>query len=294
MQIIDTHPHVASTDTARYPISPLGDKQSDWSHERSVTTQELIAAMDGAGVAKAALVHSSTTYGFNCDYVADAVAAYPDRFTGVFSINVLAGDAVNEMRRWYDKGLTGMRIYVKGTTVRDAWLSLDDERIFPVYSYAAERGITVAVNINAADGFDPLETIVRKFPGVRFFLDHTGRADFTGGAPFNVARPLLNLSRYPNLYLKVTSVSFLKGRGWEEPGPVLERLVAEFGANKLAWGSNYPASEGSLQELVALAMHATERLSETDREWLFSKTALQLYPALASTGDNKRNISDSL
>ena len=40
-----------------------------------MTLEELMAAMDEAGVDKAAIVHSSTTYGFNNDYVVDAVAA---------------------------------------------------------------------------------------------------------------------------------------------------------------------------------------------------------------------------
>ncbi|RUN76995.1 amidohydrolase [Sphingomonas sp. TF3] len=282
MNIVDTHPHVVSSDTARYPISPLGDKRSDWSHERSITTEELITAMDAAGIAKAALVHSSTTYGFVCDYAADAIAAYPDRLTGVFSVNVLADDAVEKMEHWYAKGLTGMRIYVKGTTVTTAWLALDDPRLLAVYECAASLGITVAVNVNAADGFAALEAALQHAPKVKFLLDHAGRADYSSGEPFPLAAPLLGLSRFPNLYLKVTSVNFLKGKGWSHPAPILERLVSEFGADRLAWGSNYPASPGGLMTLLDVAIRGCETLSAADREWIFSKTALSLYPALAS------------
>lgn len=283
VKIIDTHPHVVSPDTVRYPITPLGEKRSDWSHERSISTEELIAAMDEAGVGQAALVHSSTTYGFNCDYVADAVAAYPDRFTGVFSINVLADDAADKMREWNAKGLTGMRMYVKGTTVKTAWIALDDPRIFPCYECAAENDITVALNVAATEGFGQLETILGKFPNVRFFLDHAGRADYTSGPPFQSAAPLFKLSKYPNLYLKVTSVNFLsKGKGWEEHSvPIVQHLVSEFGANRLAWGSNYPASKGTLPELVAMAKACFSTLSKEDKEWLFYETACHLYPKLA-------------
>lgn len=282
VKIIDTHPHVVSPDIVRYPITPLGEKRSDWSHERSISTEELIAAMDEAGVDRAAIVHSSTTYGFNCDYVADTVAAHPDRFTGVFSINVLAADAADTMRAWKAKGLTGMRMYVKGTTVKAAWISLDNPKIFPCYECAAENDITIAVNVAAAEGFGALEAVLSRFPNVRFLLDHAGRADYTGGAPFDAAAPLLRLSRFPNLYLKITSVNFLSsGKGWEHPGPIIRKLASEFGADRLAWGSNYPASKGKLSEMVDMAKSAFGVLTAAEQAWVLQKTASHLYQRLS-------------
>src|SRR5215510_7455900 len=115
-KIVDIHPHIVSQDTVRYPVTPLGGKQSEWSKERSVTLEQLVDAMDEAGVDKAAIVHSSTTYGFNNDYVVDAVAAHPKRFTGVFSVNVTQPDAVERMRYWLSKGMTGMRIYARASS----------------------------------------------------------------------------------------------------------------------------------------------------------------------------------
>src|SRR3954471_10579421 len=92
-KIIDIHPHIISPDTKRYPLSPLGGEQSGWSQTRPVTFEQLVAAMDEARVDQAAIVHSSTTYGYDNSYVADAVALQPQRFTGVFSVDVLAPDA---------------------------------------------------------------------------------------------------------------------------------------------------------------------------------------------------------
>jgi len=93
MKYIDIHPHIIADDPKRYPQAPLGGHQSDWSRTRPVTTEQMIAAMDKAGVAKAAIVQASTCYGHDNSYVADAIAAHPGRFTGVFSVDVLAADA---------------------------------------------------------------------------------------------------------------------------------------------------------------------------------------------------------
>ena len=100
---IDIHPHIIADDPKRYPLAPLGGHQSDWSRTRPVTTEQMIAAMDEAGVDKSAMVQASTCYGHDNSYVADAVAAHPDRFTGVFSVDVLAPDAPEKMRHWREQ-----------------------------------------------------------------------------------------------------------------------------------------------------------------------------------------------
>ena len=53
-----------------------------------------------------------------------------------------------------------------------------------------------------------------------------------------------------------------------------------FGANRIAWGSNYPASPGSMSDIVEASKVALRALSDADRSWNFAKTAQQLYPAL--------------
>ena len=45
--------------------------------------------------------------------MADAIAAYPKRFSGVFSVDVLAADAVEKMKHWMSNGFSGMRLSAK-------------------------------------------------------------------------------------------------------------------------------------------------------------------------------------
>src|ERR1700726_1779454 len=116
MTVVDIHPHIVSPDTQRYPLAPLGGTQSTWSSERPTTYETLITAMDEAGVDKAAIVHSSTAYGYDNRYVADAVAAVPSRFTGVYSIDVMAPDAVKKFDSWLARGRAGMRLVTTGST----------------------------------------------------------------------------------------------------------------------------------------------------------------------------------
>ncbi len=279
--IIDIHPHIITTDTARYPNAPLGGKKSDWATARPTTTEQMIASMDKAGVAKSALVQASTCYGHDNSYVADAVAAHPDRFTGVFSVDVLAPDAPEKIRYWVGRKLTGMRLFTAGSTMPNQANWVDDPRSFPAWQCASELGIPVCMQMTAK-AIPQLIHLLERFPSVPVILDHLARPSVEDGPPYAAAASLFKLARYKNLYLKLTPPVFIEARrGKATTESFFGKLVSEFGASRMAWGSNFPASEGALAEILADAQAGLSMLSPQDREWIFSKTALTLYPVLA-------------
>jgi predicted TIM-barrel fold metal-dependent hydrolase len=246
-----------------------------------VSTEQMIAAMDKAGVQKSAIVQASTCYGHDNSYVADAVAAHPDRFTGVFSVDVLSADAPERMRYWLGRKLTGMRLFTIGSTMPDQASWLDDPKTYPAWECAAELGLSVCLQMSPK-ALPQLESILTRFPSVKVILDHLARPTMEDGPPYKAAESLFALARYKNLYLKVTPRSFVESRkGKATPETFFPHLVSEFGADRIAWGSNYPSSEGSLSELLALARESLACLPQADQEWIFAKTAQVLYPALA-------------
>jgi L-fuconolactonase len=123
--------------------------------------------------------------------------------------------------------------------------------------------------------------MLARFPKVRFIIDHLGRTEMADGPPYAAAAPLFVLARYPNVYLKVTHRNFEEARnGRSTPEAFFGRLVKAFGAERIAWGSNFPAARQTLPELVALGRDSLAFLPQQDRDWIFKKTALTLYPAL--------------
>jgi predicted TIM-barrel fold metal-dependent hydrolase len=278
--VIDIHPHIIAADTKRYPLAPLGGHQSDWSRTRPVTTEQMLVAMDEAGVAKAAIVQASTCYGHDNSYVADAVAAHPDRFTGVFSVDVLSPDAPERMRHWRAKKLAGMRLFTIGSTMTEQASWLDDPKTYPAWEAAGELGLSICLQMSAK-AFPQMIKMIERFPKVRVLLDHCGRPVLEDGPPYAAADSLFALARYPAVHLKLTQRNFTESRkGKATPETFFPKLVSAFGAARLAWGSNYPSSEGSLSELLALATSSLKGLSASDQDWIFAKTAQSLYPAL--------------
>jgi predicted TIM-barrel fold metal-dependent hydrolase len=280
-RVIDIHPHIISRDDAAYPRSPLFGVQSEWSRERPVTVDDMIAAMDEAGVDKSAIVQASTCYGHDNSYLADSIAKHPARLTGVCSVDVRASDAVERITHWRSRGITGLRLFTGGSThaIDPSWI--DEPATHAAWDYAAQTGMSVCVQITAK-GFPNVLAILKKFPKVKIVLDHLAFPDVSDGAPYVAAASLFSLAPHENIYLKLTPRIFTETRqGKATPETFFPKLVSEFGASRLAWGSNYPATPGPLSKILATAREALVSVSAKDQEWIFAKTAQSLYPALA-------------
>ena len=281
MQIVDIHPHIISDDETRYPPAPLFGKRSDWSQERPSTVESLIAAMDAAGVAKAAVVHSSTTYGFDNSYVVDGCNQYADRLVAVGSVDMLADDVAATIKGWKDKGLAGLRIFTGGSTKDFDPSELDNPKSFRAWDMLAELELPMCIQTGPI-GLPQVTMLARRYPTVDIILDHLGRPDVLDGPPYANAQSLFDVADIPNLFMKLTPRIFgdLK-KGQASAETFFAKVVAAFGAQRLAWGSNFPTSPGTLAEILATAQDGLSTLSADDRAWIFGKTAQRLYPALA-------------
>jgi predicted TIM-barrel fold metal-dependent hydrolase len=281
MNFIDIHPHIISDDETRYPPAPLFGKRSDWSQERPSTVESLIAAMESAGVAKAAVVHSSTTYGFDNSYVVDGCNQYPDRLVAVGSVDMLADDVAATIKGWADKGLAGLRIFTGGSTKDFDPSELDNPKSFKAWEMLAELGLPMCIQTGPT-GLPQVAMLAKKFPSVNIILDHLGRPDVLDGPPYANAASLFEIADIPNIFMKLTPRIFgdvKKDKASAET--FFARVVEAFGAQRMAWGSNFPTSPGPLAEILATAQAGLASLSAEDQAWIFGKTAQRLYPALA-------------
>jgi predicted TIM-barrel fold metal-dependent hydrolase len=284
MKFIDTHLHAIAPDTLSYPRAPIGGHQSDWSQKRPVDVAGVVRGMDAAGIAKAVVVQASTVYGHDNRYVVDVVRAYPERFVGVYSIDALSPDAVAQIDRWQAAGLSGFRLFTTGSTMPGQSESLGHPNSYPAWAHAEKRGIPICLQMTMA-GLPALRSLLERFPRSRVLLDHCARPDLSDGAPFNAAAALFDMAVFPGVYLKLTNRTLAaSAAGHSRPAAFLEKLVTVYGAHRIAWGSNFPAAEGSLPELLVSAREVLNVLPAAQQTLIFSGTAEILYPALEAPG----------
>ena len=280
MNLIDSHLHAIASDTVKYPKNPIGGHQSEWSQKRPVNAEGVIKALDGAGIATAVVVQASTMYGHDNRYVVDAVRAYPERLVGVYSIDALAADAVTQIDHWEAQGLHGFRLFTTGTTMpgQSDWLGHTDS--YPAWAHAEKKRIPVCLQMTM-QGLPTLCTLLEHFPKARVLLDHCARPDLDDGAPYKAAQALFDMAQFDGVHLKLTNRTLAAAaQGQSNPTAFLEKLVATFGAERIAWGSNFPAAEGSLNELVATARDVLSSLPKQQQAMIFGGTVERLYPAL--------------
>lgn len=281
MRFVDIHTHAISPDTAAYPLAPLGGNQSVWSQDRPVDAEGLVRAMDDAGVERAAVVQASTAYGFDNRYAGDSVDAYPDRLVGVCSVDFLSEGAVAELEYWIkERGFVGCRLFSTGSTLPEQGDWLDDARADAAWAWAAGEHLPVCVQMQSS-GIPQLRNVLARHPGLVLVLDHAARPNLTGGYPYPEAGDVFALAAFPEIYLKLTSNTFR--RAAEHPGgpcKLVRRLADVFGAERMAWGSNFPATQGSFPELRGRAEDAVVELSSDEQCAFFGETAGRIYKEL--------------
>jgi predicted TIM-barrel fold metal-dependent hydrolase len=282
LDIVDTHCHVVSEDTVKYPVNPIGGVRSGWSATRPVTFERFQQLTADSGVGRAVLVQSSTTYTYDNTYVADCIARAPERFAGVFTTDALAPDVADQMAYWVqDRGMSGTRFY---TPADSFWLDKPEgER---AWRAVAALGIPACVSSKRI-GIQAVHNAVASHSEVPVLLDHMLKPDITGGPPFVAARDFLALASLPNIYLKLTSSNVQSYRADPNARQFLELVVETFGVERMMWGTNFPSTYGSdpadpYRELVEDSIAMLSFLGESDLAQVLSGTARKIYPRLGA------------
>ncbi len=272
--IIESHCHIMAGDQRKYPRE-LGPNPAAW--VRDLTGEDFLQLMDGAGIDRAILVQAFGAYRYDNSYVADVAARYPDRFAAVCIVDVLKPDAADQLSHWVkDRGVKGLRV----VTWTEPETMLDDPRINPLWRRASDLRIPVCVLTNFHQ-LSRLAKVLERFPELNLALDHLGLPRLDDGPDFADEQPLFHLARFPTFYGKFSSwtIAAAAKNGPRGGAEFFRRLIDTFGAHRLMWGSNFPASnDRSYQGFVQFANEQLGFLFPDEKRWVFGESALRLWP----------------
>ncbi|MEZ4331846.1 MAG: amidohydrolase family protein [Myxococcota bacterium] len=271
--IVDTHTHVVSTDETRYPMQCTATDPADpgaWPLRTRVTADELERAMTAAGVARACLVQGYAAYRFDNRYTVASAEAWPRRFVSVCALDPEDADALAALEALArSPRVGGLRLTSGGLLGGRGLDSPGSQRLWD----AAERlGLVVSI-LSLPDGLEAVAASARARPHHPVVLDHCGFVEVVEDF-----ERLASLAPLRNVHLKVSSRVLVQG----DPASIVRRLADRFGAGRLMWGSDFPASDARrYADWVELARAGTKELNEEEAADFLADTALRLWPAWA-------------
>lgn len=221
---------------------------------------ELWAEMETAGVARALLV-PPTWEGPRNDLVAAACREHPDRFGALFRLDPSDPGVVSDLARTYEiPGMLGVRLSINRGD-REAQVRAAEESGF----LAAAEDIGMPLSIYAPGSFDLLDRLATDHPGLRLTVDHLA-LEHPADSLVDAVQPLLPLARHPNVAVKASALPCFVTEPFPFPevAKVIPVLVAEFGAERVFWGSDLSRLPCTYPELVDTFMSHLPGVSDRD------------------------------
>jgi predicted TIM-barrel fold metal-dependent hydrolase len=185
------------------------------------------------------------------DRVTAAMRDHPGRFLGYATVDPNEPEAMGgELERCFERlGFHAIKFHC-GTHGYPA----DGEQYQPALEFANANELAVLIHGRVT------EAMLQRYPRARFISAHVGGWD---GRGTNDAVQLAR--RYPNLYLDLAASTVTNG--------VIEKLVAEAGADRIVHGSDAPLMDPGYQLGRVLAA----KLSAAEKEKILYSNAARLF-----------------
>ncbi len=273
-QWIDAHVHVWTPDTKKYPLAE-SFKVSDMA-PASFTPEELFAHCKPQGVARIVLIQMSF-YKFDNQYMLDCMQKHPGVFAGVAIVDEAKSDLEATMKSLGAKGVRGFRLYAG----KPSSLWIKSKEMKTMWSHAADSGQSMCLLINP-DNLPSVHTMCENHPKTRVVIDHFARIGVSGTIHPMDLDNLCRLSKFENVFVKTSAFYALgkKQAPYTDLGDMIQRLVREFGANRLMWASDCPyqvVGGHNYTDSIGLIRDRLDFLSKEDKQWMLRGTAEKVF-----------------
>ncbi len=240
--------------------------------EDSLSTYErAIAHMDCLGIDRAVVLQEFMD-GKQDDYLSQVRSLAPERFSCMALFD----------RHYYDDPMGLFRIAVdekklQGFLVKtpDPFSEIATSKLEPMWRACAEQGLPIALKNGAPD---EICRLVKLVPNLKIILSH-----FAGcaGPQADSEERIKIVADSPNVYIDSGGFTFRQRHPFFQAQEILEAAVQAVGADKIAWGSDYPRPglvvDASYKQQLEFITVECGFLSEEQQQQLLSGTALRVY-----------------
>jgi len=217
------------------------------------SASDLVEAYDRCGI-RVGLV--SSTISLLADYavgnrlVLEAVKRYPERIVGLYSLNPLYEEAVEELRAYVE--IYGFR----GVKLHPDYFYIEPSEEPAVGALEAVAKLGVPLMLHSYDGGVEASKVAELFPEMTIVVYHMGGVSWREG--------LRRLRRYDNVYVEISSSVTERG--------LVEEAVRTLGSSRVLFGSDIPY----LEPAVSLGKVLGARIGRDEVEDILYRNAERL------------------
>ena len=228
--IVDTHLHVWSSDYNTYPME--GGRTSN----ENGSVEFLNTRMAEAGVDKAVIVQP-IHYLFDNSYVSDTLKRFPGKFAAIGLVNQFEPGASDRLETLVtEHGFSGLRIHLSRPDHTSMWAGT---RSGPYLG----QGRQARSELHIAR---PVLSLLGHRADHRAAPRRPHRTRPHGGAPriedppYPGMRPVLDLAKYPNVYVKLIPHKEQEPFPYKDSHDAFKRIYDAFGPQRLMVGDELP------------------------------------------------------
>jgi L-fuconolactonase len=244
-----------------------------------VTGDDMIAAMDEAGVDAALLVSAFAFYRYDGSYALSCYADHPDRFRVIKPFDPGDPAIAEQIADWAAlDGTVGIRLMLMGDAPSDP--------ADPIVNAAldAARRHAMAVNLLCWGRLDQAAALAARHPDTQLVIDHLGLAQTFAppppSDPWADLPMLLTLAAHDNVAVKISGAGTMSHRPfpYDDIWDPLCRIFDAFGLERCLWGTDWTRAVDFLSYKQGVdAFLVSDRLSDSDRAMLMGGALQRVY-----------------
>lgn len=181
--------------------------------------EDLDAAMRAGGISKCVICQHRGE--FDHSYIESVVLREPQRFRGVFLVDLTKPDGIDDVTHWATrkpKAFYGLRIQAETlATHRKLWL------------WAAELGLNFVVDGDLEVGAPLLDQFAKEMPKSNIQITHLAQL-----------KDVSRLASRPNVHVQISGMHQYDKLPYPKLRDTVDRLWKDFGDTRLLYASNFP------------------------------------------------------
>lgn len=259
MQIVDSQIHL---------FAPGSEEIATRIRQVIMPVEDVVSAMDAAGVSRAYLVPVGTADNATC---VAAAQRWPDRFRvmGVLALN--KPESHEMVADWPSSGFIGVRLAFPPFR-KVSWLKDGTAEWF----WPQANRLALPIMIWAPEQLDEIEKLVASYPNIRFIIDHMNLfVEDKGEIVAKAVAELLPLARHPNIAVKVSALPAHSSEPYpfRDMHPFIERVVEAFGAERVLWGTDLTRKACPYHEAITMFTKELPFLDQAQLEQIMGGAA---------------------